>query len=267
MLEIPYGFLPGTKDVWAKDYMPIQITHDKFVQFIYDPAYLKEETIFEGEYGPPEDFDGTFEYLKTDPTAVCEMLGIETYKSKLVIDGGNVIKWTNKAILSSRIYKENPDFSKNELHALIKKELEIEELIIVPEPPYDYTGHADGIIRFIDENRVFINDLSEYSKTYQSKLLKALAKANLEYIELPIETIRGEYGFMPVIYGLYINYLEMEQGIIVPSFMDRNGFVTGFEVWPIFEQVFPNKQIIFVESSEIAANDGILNYISWAIKK
>jgi agmatine/peptidylarginine deiminase len=59
----------------------------------------------------------------------------------------------------------------------------------------------------------------------------------------------------------------MEQGIIVPSFMDRNGFVTGFEVWPIFEQVFPNKQIIFVESSEIAANDGILNYISWAIKK
>ena len=269
MLEIPYGFLPGTKDVWAKDYMPLQITHDKFVQFIYDPAYLKEEAIFEGEYGPPADFDGTFEYLKTDPTTVCEMLGIETYKSKLVIDGGNVIKWTNKAILSSRIYKENPDFSKNELHELLKKELEIEELIIVPEQPYDYTGHADGIIRFIDENRVFINDLSEYSKTYQSKLLKALAKANLEYIELPIDTIRGEYGFMPVIYGLYINYLEMEQGIIVPSFCDREVFevMQIFELREIFEPVFPNKKIIFVESSEIAANDGILNCISWAIKK
>lgn len=268
-LDIPFGIIHGTKDVWAKDYMPIQITHDKFVQFIYDPTYLKEETIFDGAYGPPVDFDGTFQYLKTDPISVCEMLGIETYKSNLVIDGGNVIKWTNKAILSSRIYKENPDFSKNDLHELLKKELEIEELIIVPEPPYDYTGHADGIIRFIDENRVFINDLSEYSKTYQSKLLKALAKANLEYIELPIDTIRGEYGFMPVIYGLYINYLEMEQGIIVPSFCDREVFEVKqiFELREIFEEVFPNRKIIFVESSEIAANDGVLNCISWAIKK
>lgn len=274
-LDIPVGIIHGTKDVCAKDYMPIQIADNKFVQFIYDPNYSKDEKIFSVEYGPPEDFDETFEYLRTDPVSVCELLGIETYKSKLVIDGGNVIKWTNKAILSSRIYEKNPDFAKKELHKLLKKELEIEELIIIPEPPYDYTGHADGIIRFIDENRVFINDLSEYSKSYQRKLLRALAKANLEYIELPVDTIRGEYGFMPVIFGLYINYLEMEQGIIVPSFWDRPVCELSqicevsqiFELRPIFEEAFPNKKIIFVESSEIAAYDGVFNCITWAIKK
>lgn len=39
--NIPFDFLPQTKDVWAVDFMPIQTDLNKFVQFVYNPAYLQ----------------------------------------------------------------------------------------------------------------------------------------------------------------------------------------------------------------------------------
>ena len=30
---IPYGLISGTRDIWCRDYMPIQVAEDSFVQF------------------------------------------------------------------------------------------------------------------------------------------------------------------------------------------------------------------------------------------
>ena len=35
--------LQGTKDIWAVDYMPVQIQDDEFVQFVYNPDYLQSK--------------------------------------------------------------------------------------------------------------------------------------------------------------------------------------------------------------------------------
>ena len=40
---IRHIFLKATKDIWCRDYMPIQIEKGKFVQFRYEPSYLKDE--------------------------------------------------------------------------------------------------------------------------------------------------------------------------------------------------------------------------------
>ncbi len=39
--NIQYSFLPNTKDIWAVDFMPVQISKDEFVQFTYNPDYLQ----------------------------------------------------------------------------------------------------------------------------------------------------------------------------------------------------------------------------------
>ncbi|MCE9540405.1 MAG: hypothetical protein K8R85_14490, partial [Bacteroidetes bacterium] len=39
--NINFQFIPNTKDIWAVDYMPIQISINKFIQFTYNPDYLK----------------------------------------------------------------------------------------------------------------------------------------------------------------------------------------------------------------------------------
>ena len=40
-MEIEWGELKGTKDIWIRDYMPIQLSDDKFLVYKYDPDYLK----------------------------------------------------------------------------------------------------------------------------------------------------------------------------------------------------------------------------------
>lgn len=246
-LNIPLMPLLGTKDVWAKDFMPIQIVPDKFVQFIYDPSYLK-----------PEKYAAS----KSNPDKICKEVGVDALPVDIKIDGGNVVKWKNKAIITTRIFQENPDIPKNDLIEKVKAYLEIDELIIVPAQPYDFTGHADGMIRFIDENRVFINDISGYSRSYHAKLLRSIHKAGLQYIQLPINYSRLKTPDSAV--GCYINYLEMEQGIIISSY----GFFREDQIaMGIFKKIFPDRKIIAVDCNEIAEQGGMLNCVSWGIYK
>ena len=39
--NITYKFLPETKDIWVRDYMPIQINRNSFLEYRYDPNYLQ----------------------------------------------------------------------------------------------------------------------------------------------------------------------------------------------------------------------------------
>ena len=41
-MDIEWGEIEGTKDIWIRDYMPIQISDDRFIVYNYDPDYLKD---------------------------------------------------------------------------------------------------------------------------------------------------------------------------------------------------------------------------------
>ena len=41
--EINFEMLPGTKDIWVRDFMPIQKDVKSFIGYEYNPDYLKEE--------------------------------------------------------------------------------------------------------------------------------------------------------------------------------------------------------------------------------
>ena len=74
-----YKFLPDTKDIWARDYMPIQINDKKFIEYSYDPDYLQ------GNWKGSRD-------LKTYPDIVCDSINLPTEKYDLIMDGGNFVK-------------------------------------------------------------------------------------------------------------------------------------------------------------------------------
>jgi agmatine deiminase len=79
--NISFEFLPNTKDIWAVDFMPVQISNGKFVQFTYSPDYLKLK-----------------KYRKTisNVDSICKSIGITPKKSTIVVDGGNVIRQLTK---------------------------------------------------------------------------------------------------------------------------------------------------------------------------
>ncbi len=41
--DVEYGFLQHTEDWWCRDYMPIQVAEDKFIQYRYYPDYLDND--------------------------------------------------------------------------------------------------------------------------------------------------------------------------------------------------------------------------------
>src|SRR5690606_18650302 len=71
---------------------------------------------------------------------------------------GNIVRWANKVIMTDRVFIDNPKYERKRLIKELHELLQVDHLHFVPEQPGDFTGHSDGMVRFIDENTVVIND-------------------------------------------------------------------------------------------------------------
>jgi agmatine deiminase len=249
--HIPYEFLTPTKDVWAVDYMPVQIEKNKFVQFVYNPDYLSKYN----------------KWRKTisDVEAICKEINIIPEKTDILLDGGNVVRAKDKVIITDKVFIENPAIQQKDLIKRLEKILETDRIVFVPRHPLDFTGHADGIVRFLNNNTVLINAGSEKAtqkeKEFELSLRLALHNACLDYIEIPSDTSGNTKN--KEANGEYLNYLQMENVIILPVF----GIEKDDIVEKKFKELFSGIKIATVNSNDIAKEGGILNCISWNIVK
>jgi agmatine deiminase len=242
-----YDFLPGTKDIWAVDYMPIQIEINKFIRFSYYPDYLVKCK--------------KWEKTITDTDFVCNSIKIKTEQPdpSIIIDGGNVIKGNSYVIMTSKIFKENSKFSEIDLLNKIE-ELFKTKIVIIPMEKCDWIGHADGIVRYYKDDTVLINDYSKEEGPYQVDLRMSLRNAGLKYIEIPYSP---NYKSHVDAKGFYINFLEMNNKIFLPVFHIKDDERAVRQ----FEELYRGYKIIPIISNEIAKDGGVLNCISWNILK
>lgn len=245
--NIEFALLPQTKDIWAVDYMPIQTDLNKFVRFVYNPSYLQ-----------------TKKYLKTisDVDRVCKEIGINTFKTDIILDGGNVTRWSNKVIMTDRVFVDNPNYERKQLIRKLHELLQVDKLYFVPEQPGDFTGHSDGMVRFIDENTVVINDYKhKKEKEWFYRVFEiAIHNTRLDYIKIPYNVYDNKSNDQAN--GDYINYLQMENIVIIPTF----GIKEDKEAVRQLETIFTGQTIATIDSNEIANDGGILNCITWNIK-
>ena len=54
--------------------------------------------------------------------------------------------------MCDKIFSENPAYSRKQLIKELEDIFKTDLLYFVPQQPKDYTGHADGMIRFINDN-------------------------------------------------------------------------------------------------------------------
>lgn len=243
--NIPFQFLPNTKDIWAVDYMPVQINKSKFIQFTYNPDYL------EGN-----------KYQKTisDVDAICKSIGIAAQKSDLLIDGGNISRTKDKVLMCDKVFHENKHISEKSLIKQLKDLFEVDKLFFVPWDKKDIIGHVDGMARFINDYTVLVNAYTDEDREIQLSLRSSLHNAGLDWIELPFHIPKGSPSISAE--GLYLNYLQMEQAVIVPIFNSKYDDIA----LRIFEDVFKGQKIETVDSTEVAKDGGVLNCISWNIR-
>lgn len=235
---IEYKLLDGAKDIWMRDFMPVRTKSGKYISFRYEPSYLADDpgqrTDFRREIAP-----------HFSPEALVY--------SDINLDGGNVIFSPSKetAIISDRVFRENTAYSRTNLVRELEQILEA-KVIIIPSIIYDFTGHADGMVRFLDENTVLGND-TPYRNGLEKKIMRILKENGINTIDFPYFSSTNKSAV-----GCYLNFLETDATVLLPIFdssMDEKALSLAAELF--------SKPIVPINLNEIAVEGGNIHCISW----
>jgi len=234
--NIKYAFLPSTKDIWVRDFMPLQIYENLFIQYKYCPNYLINEK----------------EYL-TQPENCYASIQNKIIPCELILDGGNIIKCNHCIIMTEKIFYENKQLNKTQVLSLIEKLFEC-EIIVIPWDKADIYGHADGMVRFIKDDVVLMNNYIDHDKAFRNKLKKALSN-RFVVEELHYETNK-KYNWY------YINFMQLGEKLFIPSFGTNEDEKATQLLQNLYKGVIQH-----VNARTLAKRGGALNCISWTVKK
>lgn len=233
--KIPCTHSP--QHIWVRDYMPVQVSRDRFVQFRYEPDYLVDNP----EYKP-------------DVHCILSQLGIDVCCSPINLDGGNIISCGNKVIMTDKIFQENPQYSPNRLIEELTELLEAEP-VLIPWDTYEEYGHADGMVRYMGEGGVLLNNYCDFDKSLRKRLLTALSP-HFSITEL-------HYGTFTDMSWAYLNFLHVGQHIFVPMIEDTLGETAFRQI----AEAFPNCKCHPVPNCVSIVNEGgALNCSTWNIQ-
>lgn len=262
--------LDGTRDIWCRDYMPIQIGKDLYVGYEYAPDYLATP------------YNGSFQ---TNPARINRELGIDVRQSGIIFDGGNAVKTSKGIIMVDKVFEENNHISKGTLIDRMEKYFE-SEIFFLPWDKAERYGHADGIVREISDGQVLMTNYHQYDREFADKFMRILS----QHFEVAVLDYKVD---KPCKYNwCYINFLRIGNKVFIPQLtweeysgpkcvdcIPEGSKHEGKRKWyhsdieedkqalTQFNQLMPECEIIPVSCPQIVENGGALNCISWNIKK
>ena len=251
-LNIPWAFLPKTEDVWARDFMPIQMGEDSFVCFRYEPDYLMCLT-------PNERY-------MTNPDKVCKALGIAYQKTDINMDGGNFVFCGDCIVMTDKVFRENEDIEPN----LLKERLEEVfgyPIVFIPWTPHanpddkeaDVYGHADGFIKWCGGKMILMTNHRETQSCEADYIRKVLEEHGFEVTELSFDVSQPD----ETVNWAYINFLQVGNHIIMPTFDIEEDKQAQEQI----ARLFPECDIHPIEMRSVANDGGAMHCISWNIIK
>ena len=239
------GFCPlieleKTRYGWCRDYMPVQVSRSKMIQYRYYPDYMRTPY---------------YRKLITDPTEQLEVYGFETVKTDIVLDAGNVVMTPECIIMVDKIFRENPGYKPNDLINKLEKLFET-EIMLLPFDSNEPFGHADGIVRYASGNNVILTSYPD--KTHTDKIRKILSQ-KFDIIELKYDATNMHQNLT----WAYINFLQTNRGIAVPQLgieEDEQAMEQFRKIFtPVGSRLFPINIRPFVNKG------GGLNCLTWNI--
>ncbi len=242
---IPLRIIRGTKDIWCRDYMPVQAAPGQFVQFRYSPDYLQE-----------------YDHLITLPSDIQRIPEIEVcHQFEITLDGGNLVRWGNRLLVTDKVIRENPGVGRDKLRRTLRDQLQVEKVIEIPQEPGDVTGHADGMVRFVDAQTVVVNDYSQEAPAFGQRLLLVLKRARLNHLTLPYHPENKITAGIPSAVGCYANFLMVRGLIVLPRF----GIPEDEAAKQVLVEQAPHHAIESIDCSDLAREGGVLNCVTWTI--
>lgn len=245
--DVPLLTVEGTKDIWIRDYAPLQIQRGQFIQFRYRPDYLLDRD----------------QHTITKPAVFRSLPFLrERRHSRLILDGGNVVATSRTAILTQKVFAENPTLTERQIQTRLTEKLNVERLIMIRKEPYDSIGHSDGMVRFLTDDTVVVNDYRKISPKFSESVDTALTNASLRLMRLPYRPELKQRAGIPSAVGNYANFLRVGNLIVIPEFGQKD----DEEVQRLMATWMPNAKFESLRCEALAREGGVLNCVTWTIQ-
>lgn len=246
-------------NIWVRDYMPLQ-TKNGFIKFKYKTLAYDE-----------------WPQLKIDADSDYWLAVFGKFKNlintDIILDGGNCQMNPERdiAVITDVVFKNNPEYEKEDLINKLSELLDA-RVIIIPREYGDELGHADGIVKFIDEYSILLNEYSGHGTiNYRNKVAKILKSNELRIIDFPNyyylmpkiteKEFRAKYPYADDFnpgWGYAINFLKVARLIFAPIFNIKEDKITINTI----EKSYPDCSIVAIDCSNLSMEGGLLNCVT-----
>ena len=249
-------------DSWMRDIAPIFYNEDKKLKSIsFD---------FNG-YGKYPDYFNDNKISKF----ISNHLNIPTKNSDFVIEGGAITYDDRKNLFSTKNVLFNKNRKQKHSNEYIIKQLKIlfdlKHIFLFENglKEDDTDGHVDNLLCPVGKNKYLIATTHKLDPNYEIleknkvNLIKFFQDTNqtFDLIEIPLPT-RKKINNKNII-SSYINFYFSKNKIILPQFNVKE----DNEVKLTFEKLFPNREIIMLETANINYGGGNIHCITMNVPK
>ena len=248
---ILWKIIPGTNDIWVRDFMPIQLSEKEFLLYQYEPDYLQDRSYWK---------------LKTDPSSVCSLLGIKCRPTKMIIDGGNITLCGDYVVMTDKVFTENGkkkddgDFIAQLENFFQKKVIIIPWHCIDPDDEYaDVYGHSDGFIHWCGGNKVLMSNHREVDPEEANEIKQIMERNGFDVREMLFDVKEQNLDWN----WAYINYLQVGKKIVMPAF----GIPEDKQALEYVQECNPDCEVRQIRMRDIAAKEGAMHCVTWNIKE
>ena len=244
--KIRYAYLSETKDIWCRDFMPIQIEEDHFVFYKYTPDYLQTPYYRRIQTNPEKVFQA--------PQNRLEQITRNAITIDLVIDGGNVVKCGDTVVITEKVFAENKDKTRTEVDRILKDAFQ-SDILFLPWDRKETFGHSDGIVHYAGDGKILLTNYDDSSIYYYRRFREVLEK-QFEVVPLKYATKRRHARSWA-----YINFLQIGKLVLVPQL----GLEEDGQALEQIANALSDFEVIGIQALEAVRRGGGLNCISWNI--
>ena len=236
-------------DMWMRDFPPTMPNQQ--IQFTYNPQYLS-------------DVQAEKDSLAFEKFARMVGLSKTLTHSKLVLEGGNIVEnGCDKAITTARALDDNP----GEKDFIAELEYTIKRTVAVLPDPGDTTGHADGLVSFVERDVLLISEFDDADGKYFYKAMKRAVHAvfpNLFIAPLPCYIKKSTSHGFSAAEGSYANSLVTNNAVYMPYFSRHESNEKARKVF----QKYTYKDVVpVIAAGKVNVLGGSVRCMTWQIDK
>jgi len=233
-------------DIWVRDFTTVNPLNP--VQFKYTWASMTQQESIE---------------VQNSFNAFADKYGIQRAKTNLLLDGGNIVdNYAGKVITTTRFMDDNNlnyEEAKQELINLFNA-----TKIAIIEPDEEVLAHSDGMVSWIDENVLLVNDYSS-DPMFRNLVMDELQSAfpNATIIEVPVQfstNSPGVWDGFESACGVNLNSTVTLKNIYVPIFNMSH----DQQVVDIIQQN-TTKNVITINSEGVCPMGGSVRCLTWQL--